>query len=322
MLSCEHLPSGPRPVSGDNNAPCSTALLFACTARWPRQCFLTAAPRIGAVPTATAERSRHRREVPHRRLRRLLESGHARCRSRASRSASRAPTSTSRRTSASPTARFPSCTSCCGPRRKHKFRFQYIPIKLRAGRPSITREIIFNGQRYTLGMPVNSTLDWKAYRFGYEYDFVSRDRGFGGFILDAKYTDVNASLQTPLPREPSSCTPRGPIPAIGGIGRVYVVPNISITGELTGISIPDSISKESRDGTLRRPRHLRHAELHQQRRRAGRLPLVRRRRHRHRRRWADDTGSFAAEGAVLRRRREVLTTALGVAEPEMVLGRD
>ena len=34
---------------------------------------------------------------------------------------------------------------------------------------------------------------------------------------------------------------RGPIPALGGIARVYVVPNISITGEFTGFKIPDSI---------------------------------------------------------------------------------
>ena len=31
---------------------------------------------------------------------------------------------------------------------------------------------------------------------------------------------------------------RAPIPAIGGIGRYYVVPNISITAEVTGIKIP------------------------------------------------------------------------------------
>ena len=34
---------------------------------------------------------------------------------------------------------------------------------------------------------------------------------------------------------------RGPIPAIGGIARVYVVPNISITGEVSAFKIPDSI---------------------------------------------------------------------------------
>jgi hypothetical protein len=127
------------------------------------------------------------------------------------------------------------------PARKHKFRFQYIPIRYEQT-STLTRDIVFNGQRYRVGLPVNSLLEWKAYRFGYEYDAFYRDRGFIGLILDVKYTDVNASLASPLVSEFAHA--RAPIPAIGGIGRFYVVPNISITGELTGVKVPDSISKE------------------------------------------------------------------------------
>jgi hypothetical protein len=127
------------------------------------------------------------------------------------------------------------------PARKHKFRFQYIPIKYEQS-TILTRDIVFNGQRYRVGLPVNSLLEWKAYRFGYEYDAFYRDRGFIGFVLDAKYTDVNATLASPLISEFTHA--RAPIPAIGGIARFYVVPNISITGELTGIKIPDSISDD------------------------------------------------------------------------------
>lgn len=125
--------------------------------------------------------------------------------------------------------------------RKHKFRFQYIPIKY-TQQATINRDIVFNGQLYRVGLPVNSALDWKAYRFGYEYDFIVRDRGFGGFILDFKYTDVRASLQNPILSEFAHA--RAPIPALGGIVRVYVLPNISITGELTGIKVPDSVSED------------------------------------------------------------------------------
>jgi hypothetical protein len=127
------------------------------------------------------------------------------------------------------------------PFRKHKLRFQYIPMQF-VQEATLKRDIIFNGQRYSVGFPVNSSLTWKAYRFAYEYDFLTKNRGFAGFILDAKYTDVSASLATPAVQE--FIHARAPIPAIGGIGRVYVVPNISITGELTGIKIPDSVSKD------------------------------------------------------------------------------
>jgi hypothetical protein len=127
------------------------------------------------------------------------------------------------------------------PARKHKLRMQYIPIEF-IQESTIQRDIKFNGQLYAKGLPVNSDLLWKAWRFAYEYDFITRNRGFGGFILEAKYTDVTATLKSPIVEE--FIHAQAPIPAIGGIVRVYVVPNISITGELTGVKIPDSISKE------------------------------------------------------------------------------
>jgi len=127
--------------------------------------------------------------------------------------------------------------------RKHKFRFQYIPIKY-AQQATIPRDIVFNGQLYRVGIPVNSSLEWKAYRFGYEYDFIVKERGFGGFILDFKYTDVRASLASPALAQAEFANARAPIPALGGIVRVYLVPILSVTGELTGIKVPDSISKD------------------------------------------------------------------------------
>jgi hypothetical protein len=127
------------------------------------------------------------------------------------------------------------------PARKHKLRFAYIPIEY-TQQNTIQRDIKFNGQLYAKGLPVNSDLIWKAYRFAYEYDFITRNRGFGGFIVEAKYTDVTATLQSPIVDQ--FIHAKAPIPAIGGIARVYVVPNISITGEVTGVKIPDSVSKE------------------------------------------------------------------------------
>ncbi len=117
----------------------------------------------------------------------------------------------------------------------HKFRLNYIPINF-TGSSTIRQDIVFNGQRYRVGLPLNSTMDWKAYRFGYEYDFVRKSNWFGGMILEAKYTDVRVQLDTPGISEFDHA--RAPIPAIGGIGRYYVMPNIAITGEVTGFKLP------------------------------------------------------------------------------------
>ena len=80
-------------------------------------------------------------------------------------------------------------------------------------------------------------LKWRAYRFGYEYDFVYRDRGFVGLVLEAKYTDVEATLRE-RHRHRVRRSARGPIPAVGFIGRGYVAPNISITGEFSFFPLP------------------------------------------------------------------------------------
>jgi hypothetical protein len=138
-------------------------------------------------------------------------------------------------------AHFPSLDLQVKPARSHHFRLSYIPIQYE-GSARINRDVVFNGIRYTVNTPVNSTLDWKAYRFGYEYDFLVNNRGYGGFILEAKYTDVRVELDSPFAQEFAHA--RAPIPAIGGVGRFYVVPNISITGEVTGFTVPQSLSDQ------------------------------------------------------------------------------
>ena len=124
------------------------------------------------------------------------------------------------------------------PARSHKFRLNYIPVTY-TQTATLNRRIVFNGIAYNLGVPVNSTIDWKTFEIAYEYDFVVRNWGFVGFDLEAKYTDVQVSLASPIASEFAHA--RGPIPAIGGIVRYYVVPNIAITGELSAFKIPDSI---------------------------------------------------------------------------------
>lgn len=129
------------------------------------------------------------------------------------------------------------------PGRKHKFRFEYTPISYSA-EGTIRRDVVFNGIVFPVALPVQTELSWKAYRFGYEFDFIYRDRGFLGLLLEAKYTDVEASLVNIISDEFARA--RAPIPAVGVIGRVYVAPNISITGEFSGFKLPEGIDEDYR----------------------------------------------------------------------------
>src|SRR6185295_20173787 len=100
------------------------------------------------------------------------------------------------------------------PALKHKIRVQLVPLSYtQTGTPRST--IVFNGQIYPAGTSVTSTVEWKAWRFGYEYDFVSNFRGFAGMIVDVKYTDVNATLTTSSPGSlVGTASARAPIPAL------------------------------------------------------------------------------------------------------------
>jgi hypothetical protein len=121
------------------------------------------------------------------------------------------------------------------PGRKHKFRINYLPMTYNAV-STVHRSFVFNGLRYGVNLPVTTDLSWKTWLLGYEYDFLYRDRWFVGFVAQLKATDIQVNLQAPIGTEFARA--QAPIPNLGGIARVYVVPNISITGEMVGFKIP------------------------------------------------------------------------------------
>jgi len=127
------------------------------------------------------------------------------------------------------------------PARKHKLRFEYTPISY-SSEGLLSRSVVFNGQRFDISLPVQADVRWRAMRFGYEWDFIYRDRGYLGLLIDAKYTDVQASLENRIVgREFVSA--RAPIPTVGVVGRGYVLPNVSITGEFSLFRLPEGIDE-------------------------------------------------------------------------------
>jgi hypothetical protein len=124
------------------------------------------------------------------------------------------------------------------PATKHKLRFEYTPISYTA-QANVATTFVFNGQRFNLGIPVQTDVTWNAFRFGYEWDFIYRDRGFAGVLLEVKYTHVNATLTAAAVGSEQFTEAQAPIPAIGFIGRGYVAPNISITGEFSMFRLPE-----------------------------------------------------------------------------------
>jgi hypothetical protein len=128
------------------------------------------------------------------------------------------------------------------PAKKHRFRFQRMPIKYEVDAFPVSREFVFNGQRYRVGLPVTTTVDFTTYRFGYEYDFLYFRRGFLGALVDLKYTNVDVSLESPIGSEFVSAT--APVPTVGVVGRGYVLPNLAVNGEWTFFRTPEGLAEQ------------------------------------------------------------------------------
>ena len=141
-------------------------------------------------------------------------------------------------------ANFPMFKIVLKPKTRHKIRLQYIPISY-SQTAQVARTVTFAGRTFNRNILVNSKLDWKAYEIGYEYDFISSNFMYVGGILEAKYSDVSASLTSVVATGSESV--KAPFPAIGVIARTYLAPNLSLTGELTGIKIPSINSFSGHD---------------------------------------------------------------------------
>lgn len=128
------------------------------------------------------------------------------------------------------------------PATRHKFRFHYLPLEY-SGDTTLEGDIIFNGIRFPVAVPVQTEFVWKAYRLTYEWDFLYRTRWFAGVLLEAKYADAVLELTSPIGRE--FVKARAPIPAIGAVVRGYPLKALSIHGEFTYFRLPDNLEEDA-----------------------------------------------------------------------------
>ena len=126
------------------------------------------------------------------------------------------------------------------PGRRHKLRVSLVPMQYRQ-ETVLKRRLVFQGIAWDVGLPVSSMLKWDAWRFGYEFDVVARERGYFGLILEAKYTQLEAQLESALAYEFARA--QAPIPALGAITRIYVTRFTPLTAEFTAFKLPDNVAE-------------------------------------------------------------------------------
>lgn len=128
------------------------------------------------------------------------------------------------------------------PTKKAKFRVQYTPIEYES-ETTFARNIVFNGIAFPVSVPIESSFAWKVWRFGYEYDFLYKSRGFVGFLTEVRYTQMDARLTTnsPIfsPQIDEFATAKAPLPAIGLVARAYPLREVALNFEVSGFRVPD-----------------------------------------------------------------------------------
>jgi len=128
------------------------------------------------------------------------------------------------------------------PSKKHRLKYQHLPITYTTDAFPVQRSFVFNGQRYNVGIPVSTNVDFTTDSVGYEYDFLYFKRGFVGANINAKLTRIDVDLQSPIGAEFFKQT--APIPAFGFSGRGYVTPNLAVDSTLTFFRIPKSLEEQ------------------------------------------------------------------------------
>jgi opacity protein-like surface antigen len=118
--------------------------------------------------------------------------------------------------------------------RSHKLRvshakFSYDPETV------IQRTFTFQGRTFALDTPASADIEWDLWTLGYEWDVVSRERGFFGIVADLKYNRIKASIASPALAAAAATDTTAPVPTIGVAGRSYIGSVLSVGGEFTGL---------------------------------------------------------------------------------------
>ena len=120
---------------------------------------------------------------------------------------------------------------------KHKLRGEYMPAFYKQAKV-IGSDFKFNGQTYTAGQTVESTMHWNEWNLAYEFDPLVVDRGYiGGMVA---VSSLNLSAATANSAQSGTASVNILMPGLGATGRYYVSGNLSVTGDFLFFDLPGS----------------------------------------------------------------------------------
>lgn len=119
--------------------------------------------------------------------------------------------------------------------RKHKIRISHVAFEYNE-ETAIQRTISFGGVTFPITVPVTADIKWDLWRFGYEWDFVARDRGLLGLVTELKQNHLTADLAA-IGLGTQATDVSAPIINLGVIVRVYPHRTFGVTAEYTGFKV-------------------------------------------------------------------------------------
>ena len=129
--------------------------------------------------------------------------------------------------------------------RRQRLHLDYLPARYPAA-TTLDRGPAPEDTGLEPGVPAAATLTWKTWRLAYEYDLVHVTRASLGLFAEAALTDVQVVLDgaagTGCDAASAACDLarlRRPVPAAGGVVRLYPSPVIMLGAEASLLRAPD-----------------------------------------------------------------------------------
>ena len=117
---------------------------------------------------------------------------------------------------------------------KHKINFSYLPLEWNADTILQTTSQ-FDGQTYSVGTRVQSHLDLKFIKLGYEWDFLAGKTGFLGATFDLLVLDLHMRTKEPELSMEQNYETTFPAPLLGITGRWNITTWLSLGGKISGM---------------------------------------------------------------------------------------
>ena len=128
--------------------------------------------------------------------------------------------------------------------RRQRVHLDYQPTRYPAA-TTLDRGPAPDGTGLEPGVPAASTLTWTTWRLAYEYDIVHLARASLGFFAETAFTDVRVALDgaagAGCVAASAACIARlrRPVPAAGGVVRLYPSPVIMLGAEASLLQMPN-----------------------------------------------------------------------------------